>query len=333
MIRLSDVNTAAVPVAGEAAADGAAFRPGAWSDGSRTTVRRQRPNDSTLASALAAGRPRGVGPAVSPRRRGRRVTQRVIELVGQARRELAYGASRTQLWLRRVHEVRVAMGTIQRIFRDLGMPRLRGTRKRVPRQMKLFEKAEPGESVQVDVKFVKIAGRWAFQYTALDDCTRFRVLRLYRRLHQHSSLAFLGELTRALPFRIRKLQCDNGREFPLEFVLAVEAAGIRHRYIRPRRPQQNGKVERSHRIDQEEFWGRHTFDDFNATATALRGGRERTTTNVSHSHCRGARRRRSSRASCHPPPRDDACAIDHRFQSAGPEVNLDETQHGLVTWP
>src|SRR5215831_8060343 len=77
--------------------------------------------------------------------------------------------------------------------------------------MKLFEKAEPGESVQVDVKYVPIAGRWAFQYTALDDCT-----------------------------------------------------------IRPRRPQQNGKVERSHRIDQEEFWGRHRFQDFDAVATALR---------------------------------------------------------------
>ena len=77
--------------------------------------------------------------------------------------------------------------------------------------MKLFEKAEPGESVQVDVKYVPIAGRWAFQYTALDDCT-----------------------------------------------------------IRPRRAQQNGKVERSHRIDQEEFWGRHRFQDFDAAATALR---------------------------------------------------------------
>ena len=205
-----------------------------------------------------------------PRRRGRRVTPRVIELVGQARRDLGYGAARTQLWLRRVHDVRVAMGTIQRIFRDLGIPYLRRVRKRVPRQMKLFEKAEPGESVQVDVKFVKIAGRWAFQYTALDDCTRFRVLRLYPRLHQRSSLAFLVELQRALPFRIRKLQCDNGREFPLDFVLAVEAAGIRHRYIRPRRPQQNGKVERSHRIDQEEFWGRHRFTDFDEATTALR---------------------------------------------------------------
>jgi transposase len=97
-----------------------------------------------------------------PRRRGRRITPRVIDLIGQARRDLAYGAQRTQLWLRRVHDVRVAMGTIQRIFRDLGLPRLRRTPKRVPRQMKLFEKAEPGESVQVDVKFVKIAGRGPF---------------------------------------------------------------------------------------------------------------------------------------------------------------------------
>jgi transposase InsO family protein len=120
------------------------------------------------------------------------------------------------------------------------------------------------------VKFVKIAGRWAFQCTALDDCTRFRVLRLYRRLHQNSSLAFLGELRRAFPFRIRKLQCDNGQEFPFAFALAVQALGIRHRYIKPRRPQQNGKVERSHRIDQEEFWGRQRFDGFEAAAAGLR---------------------------------------------------------------
>ena len=55
-----------------------------------------------------------------PRRRGCRVTARVIELVEQARRELEYGAQRKQLWLRRVHNVRIAMGTLQRIFRDMG---------------------------------------------------------------------------------------------------------------------------------------------------------------------------------------------------------------------
>src|SRR5215468_8709750 len=206
-----------------------------------------------------------------PRRRAANKRREVLEHVRHARETLGYGAARTRLWLLRTHHVRLAMGTIQRASRDLGLPYLRRTPKRAPRQLKLFEKAEPGEAVQVDVKFVKIAGRWAFQYTALDDCTRFRVLRLYPRLHQSSSLAFLAELCRAFPFRIRSLQCDNGQEFPFAFALAVKARGIRHRYIKPRRPQQNGKVERSHRIDQEEFWGRRRFADFEAAAVGLKG--------------------------------------------------------------
>jgi transposase InsO family protein len=205
-----------------------------------------------------------------PRRRPGSKRRAVLEHIRHARESLGYGAARTRLWLLRTHRIALSMGTIQRAFRDLGLPYLRRTRKRPPRQLTLFEKAEPGESVQVDVKFVRIAGHWVFQYTALDDCTRFRVLRLYRHLHTASSVAFLGELRRAFPFPIRRLQCDNGQEFSLAFSLAVEAAGIRHRYIRPRRPQQNGKVERSHRIDHEEFWGRHQFADFEAATAGLR---------------------------------------------------------------
>jgi len=205
-----------------------------------------------------------------PRHRGSSKRRAGLEHIRYARETLGYGAARTRLWLLRTHRIALSMGTIQRAFRDLGLPYLRRTRKRAPRQLKLFEKAEPGESVQVDVKFVRIAGHWAYQDTALDDCTRFRVLRVYRRLHTGSSLAFLSELRRAFPFPIRRLQCDNGQEFSLAFALAVEAAGIRHRYIRPRRPQQNGKVERSHRIDHEEFWGRHQFADFEAATAGLR---------------------------------------------------------------
>ncbi|MBP8104950.1 MAG: integrase core domain-containing protein [Nitrospira sp.] len=47
-----------------------------------------------------------------------------------------------------------------------------------------------------------------------------------------------------------------GTEFPL--ALTLQEAGIRLRHIQPRRPEQNGKVERSHRIDEEEFWSRST---------------------------------------------------------------------------
>jgi transposase InsO family protein len=85
-----------------------------------------------------------------------------------------------------------------------------------------------------------------------------------------SSLGFFAEVRKAFPFPIRQLQNDNGSEFPLAFSLSVQEAGIRHRYIRPRRPQQNGKVERSHRIDNEEFWGRHEFAGFEEAPQAVR---------------------------------------------------------------
>jgi len=49
----------------------------------------------------------------------------------------------------------------------------------------------------------------------------------------------------------------------------VQAAGIRHRYITPRRPEQNGKVERSHRIDDEEFWQRESLACFDDATVAL----------------------------------------------------------------
>ena len=83
----------------------------------------------------------------------------------------------------------------------------------------------------------------------------------YNPHRRHSALDYESPL---------RYECDNGQEFPFEFALAVEAAGIRHRYIRPRRPQQNGKVERSHRIDHEEFWSRQNFPDFDAAAAGLR---------------------------------------------------------------
>lgn len=204
-------------------------------------------------------------------RRQRRVSDGILELARVARVEYRWGSTRTRIWLERVHKIRVNAKTIQRIFRDIGVPVLAKTPKRKPKQLKLFEKEAPGESIQVDVKVITLKREKVFQYTALDDCTRYRVLRLYKRLNQHSSLQFLTELRRALPFPIKKLQCDNGSEFPLAFKLAVEAAGIKHRYIKPRRPQQNGKVERSHRIDEEEFWSRHEFavsDDAEAPLAA-----------------------------------------------------------------
>ena len=222
---------------------------------------------------VASG-PTGLVPR-HPRTRRRRISEEAVRLIEHARRELHFGAMRTRCWLDRVHRIRVAAATIRRVCRDLGYPPIRRTGPRHTRQPILFSKEQPGECVQIDVKEVKVAGQKCFQYTALDDCTRYRILRLYPRKYHGTSLDFLATVRQTLPFPIRKVQVDNGTEFPLAFALAVQEAGIRLRHIKPRRPEQNGKVERSHRIDEEEFWSRATFDEFTSAAQALRAWEHR----------------------------------------------------------
>jgi transposase InsO family protein len=57
-----------------------------------------------------------------------------------------------------------------------------------------------------------------------------------------------------LPFRVNVIQTDNGAEFQSRFHWHPEALDIRHVYIPPRTSHLDGKVERSHRVDEQEFY-------------------------------------------------------------------------------
>ena len=72
---------------------------------------------------------------------------------------------------------------------------------------------------------------------------------------------------------IECVQTDNGMEFTKRFSTsgketltlfqrALKEHGIRHKLIRPFTPRHNGKVERSHRKDNERFYATHTFYSF-----------------------------------------------------------------------
>jgi transposase len=138
--------------------------------------------------------------------RARRIADSTVALIEHARRDLDYGAVRTRIWLERVHRLQVAAATIRRICHRLGYPSLRRKPSRRPRQLTLFSRERPGDCVQVDVKEVKVAGTKCFQYTAIDDCTRYLVLRLSPKKNQQTSHSFFTTLRTTLSFPIRKLQ-------------------------------------------------------------------------------------------------------------------------------
>lgn len=88
----------------------------------------------------------------------------------------------------------------------------------------------------------------------IDDCTRLRVIKIYDRNNQKNAIKFADYALSRLPFHAEVIQTDNGSEFQSQFHWHILDKGVNHVYIRPRRPRLNGKVERSHRIDEEEFY-------------------------------------------------------------------------------
>lgn len=121
----------------------------------------------------------------------------------------------------------------------------------------------PGEETQLDVMHVdplpgtEVVGKrtgFHYQYTLLDDCTRIQYARLFPSLSQDNTCVFLEEIVAKAPFSIQRVRMDNGGEFQSKVRSFLERRRINYIYNQPSRPDMNGKVERTHRIDTEEFY-------------------------------------------------------------------------------
>jgi hypothetical protein len=102
---------------------------------------------------------------------------------------------------------------VHRILVKHGMRRLLANQKYQPhrKRWKRYEKPKPGHRLQMDVKFLeRIPGtrKRLYQFTAIEDCTRIRVLKVYDTCNQRSAIQFLNEVWQRLPFRIHVLQTE-----------------------------------------------------------------------------------------------------------------------------
>jgi transposase len=204
---------------------------------------------------LAGLRDRSSRPHLSPRATKDEVVAKIVYL----RRYYHFGPHRIAMYLKRYHQIVISPSGIWRILRRLEMSRLPSSQryKRHEERWKRYEKPLPGHTVQVDVKFIAPIGgarKNHYQFTAIDDCTRLRVHKIYDRLNQRTAIDFVDYTLEKLPFQVQLLQTDNGPEFGAVFHWHVLDQGVAHGYIKPATPRLNGKVERSHRIDADEFY-------------------------------------------------------------------------------
>lgn len=134
----------------------------------------------------------------------------------------------------------------------------------------------PGERIQIDVKYVprecispriltKNPGLKLYQYTAIDEYSRLRILEAYDEHNTYTSSLFLKQAIsfyKAHNIEVECVQVDNGLEFTKRlianndtnislFELTANQLNVKVKHIKPHTPRHNGKVERSHREDQK----------------------------------------------------------------------------------
>jgi len=136
-----------------------------------------------------------------------------------------------------------------------------------------------GDLVEVDIKYVPktLKNKQYYQFTAIDCASRWRYLFVYDNMGSSEAIDFLNKLIKIAPFRIRAIKTDNGSCFTNRYTgyqkstdplgsrihaldLKCQQENIIHYLIDPGKPAQNGKVERSHRSDQETFYDQVDFN-------------------------------------------------------------------------
>lgn len=203
-----------------------------------------------------------------------RIKERVIEL----RMETKLSALKLHYKLNK-EGIRIHPRTIGKILKREDLTRKYRLRK--PAAPKPKADFLPGELIEIDVKWVpeRIEGGRYFQFTAIDCGSRWRYLEAFDDISNASALKFLNNLIKVFPYQVRAIKTDNGSCFTNRYTgyekstdplnpklhaldLLCQKKNIIHYLIDPGKPAQNGKVERSHRTDQEHFYDEVKFKSF-----------------------------------------------------------------------
>ncbi len=210
-----------------------------------------------------------------PKRMPRLTEDKKVKSVIRMRRRTNYGKERIHDCLKDKGII-VPVSTIGKILDREGLLVKRRTFKTQKKHTRVYNLIYPGQRLQMDIKYVPSEkspiGRKYYQYTVTDECTRMRYLAWYDSIWTANVVSVLKEAKTFFGFKLDCVQTDNGVEFTFDYTARLtakhkepkehpldiycEEQQMRHKLIPPGEKELQGKVERSHRTDDEEFYRR-----------------------------------------------------------------------------
>jgi transposase InsO family protein len=210
-------------------------------------------------------------PKSSPGRRAEPIRGYIAKKIRDWREDYLWGAEVISAHLLHGEGIDVKKGRIYRFLKRKGL--ITGKRRydKRSKHTRVVQVFEPGQHTQTDVKYLPRILRnpvKSYVYNFVDHAAKWEFKRAYDSFGPSETHDFMARLLREIPFRILRLQTDNGIENTFKYVTNLdnprkhaldsfcEANGIRHVLIPPGEKELQGLVERSHRMDDEELYHR-----------------------------------------------------------------------------
>lgn len=130
---------------------------------------------------------------------------------------------------------------------------LRKIKRKDKERRKGYRPQESGDLIQIDSVSIFKEGIKRYIITAVDVKSKFAFAYAYTNLSSRNAKDFMSKLEYVAPFKIKRIQSDNGSEFGKYFDAYLKENRITHYYNYARRPQSNGCIERFNRTLRESF--------------------------------------------------------------------------------
>lgn len=207
------------------------------------------------------------------------------KLIEQMRSEYRWGPEVIQAHLKYDHGIKLSQYKINKYLNDSGLrdkyPCIEiKKRRKTKKHDKVVKVLIPGAHTQMDVNHQpNLLNKKSYIYNFVDHASNWSFKRAYNRVSPDNTVDFLRRILKICPFKIYRLQTDNGVEFTYKYISKYEDEPVEHpidrlciqnnivhKLIPPGEKELQGLVERSHRQDKQELLYRikpQTLEEFN----------------------------------------------------------------------
>lgn len=212
---------------------------------------------------------RGLSQKLAPGKKPEPIKGWTAKIIKEMRLQFNWGAEVIVAHLREHHQIKITEGKVLRYLKRTGLLKTKRKTTKPKYHTKIVKVFDPGVHTQMDVKYLPhlLPGKEkCYVYNFVDHASRWQFKKAYDSYGALQTEDFMTLVIKNCPFKINRLQTDNGSEFTNVFAKKVldpklhildiicKENNIQKRLIPPGEKELNGLVERSHRQDDNQLY-------------------------------------------------------------------------------